>query len=116
MWWVVYYGDSSRLSNRQSSPRNLPRTDVQAIAQWDPLVGYVAVSGFDYYYWEPELGGWAGTNGFGLYDHLLRCSHPLVLFGRQTTTETYRGILERMRRELGEKSGWLSGERHPDDS
>jgi hypothetical protein len=108
----IYYGDGTTY---EGDPFDAPRLDVQVIVQPDPRVGYALISSADYYYWEPELGGWKGTTGFGLYDHLIRCRNPLVLFGRHMTDEAYAVMLARIRSEMGDKQGWLMTERRPDD-
>jgi hypothetical protein len=113
MKWRIWYGDGSDYSDRQGSPFEAPRVDVQVIAQFNEQVGYEVISGGDYFYWEPERGGWRTTSGFGLYDHLIRCKQPLILFGRHMTDAEWTRLFLKVKAELGDKQAWLQGERRP---
>lgn len=112
-WWRIYY-DRGEFSSEQGSPREAPRTGVIAIVQQDDWVGYQIVHSQDYYYHEPDLGGWFCSDLIGACDHLVRCREPLVLFGRMISGPAYLALLERIRRECGDKQGWLQTERRRD--
>ena len=101
-WWKIYY-DRDEFGSELGSPFDAPRTGVVAIAQDDPWVGYQIVHSQDYYYWEPEIGGWFNTDLIGACDHLQRAKQPLVLFGRMVSIEDYEKILERMHKNHGPK-------------
>lgn len=114
-WWVIYYGDGTRFTNEDGTPWDAPRVDAQAVAQGDSRCGYRLIGGHDYIYWEPERGGWGTTDGFGLWDHMVRCKHPLVLFGRQMDDASWHSLWMRIRSELGDKQGWLMTEPRPNE-
>ena len=99
---MIHYDDGSTFDG---DPFDAPRTGVVAITRPDAWVGWVIVHGGDYYCHEPERDGWYCTDMIGMADYLTRCRNPLVLFGRMVSTAQYRALLDRLRHELGPKSG-----------
>ena len=111
MWWRVYYGDGSVFSDAEGSPFDAPRADVQAIAQ-EKSPDFEVVHGRDYFYWEPERGGWHSSDIFGAFDHLIRAPRQCLLFGRMLSDEAWRALFARVKADAGERSGRYARERH----
>ena len=110
MWWRIYYADGSSFSNAQGTPFEAPRQGVVAIAQEDENTGYVIHHALDYFYWEPEIGGWANTDLIGAFDHLVRAKQPLLLIGRMMARKAYYDLLQSIARDCGPKQGWQMNE------
>jgi len=108
--WKIYYDNWTAFSSEDGSVWQAPRIGVVAIIQTNPNVGWEFVCGNDYYYYEEAVGGWRNTTQFGMYDHMIRCQHPLVLFGRMVTDETYAEMRRKIAEEWGPKSAWLPTE------
>jgi hypothetical protein len=108
--WTIYYADGTTFSNENGTVRDAPRIGVVAIVQTNEDVGWEIVHAFTYYYFEESVGGWRCSDQFGMYDHLIRCRDPLILFGRFTDDKTYNSLLKKIREKYGDKSGWLQRE------
>jgi len=108
--WRIYYADGAVFGSEDGDLRDAPRQGVLVIVQGDERVGWRWISGQDFYVYDAERGGWRETADFGMYDHLIRCREPLVLFGRWVDDETWHRIHKRVKEELGSKSGWLMTE------
>lgn len=109
-WWRIYYADGSTFSNAQGTPFDAPRLGVVAIVQEDADVGYVIHHALDYFYWEPEVGGWCNTDLLGAMDHLVRAKQPLLLMGRMMAKRAYYDLLGKIATDCGPKTTWLSAE------
>lgn len=107
---MIFYGDGARFSSDDGSVFDAPRQNVQVIAQQDADVGYRVISMSDFFCFDPVCGGWYGTDF--LYDYLLRCKQPVVLFGRQMAPKDWQKFHFEVTQYLGPKSGWLPGERN----
>lgn len=110
MRWIIFYSDGSRFSSDDGTVFDAPRQDVQVIAQSDPDVGYKIASMSDFFCFDPVAGGWYGTDF--LYDYLLRCKNPVVLFGRQLAPKDWQKLHFEITQALGPKSAWLQGEKN----
>ena len=110
MKWCIYYDNCSTFSSNDGSPWDAPRVGVVLIVQEDERAGWVMACGDDYYYFEPDVGGWRNTSQFGFYDHLIRAKTPCALFGRMVDDATYAEMRRRVAEEWGPKSGWLPTE------
>lgn len=108
MTWRIYYGDLSVFTDKDGTPWDAPRQNVQAIAQKDDRVGWRLISGKDFFIYEEAVGGWRETDF--IHDHLLRAKTPLVLYGRQMTDEAWFSLFRKITTELGPKQGWLMTE------
>jgi hypothetical protein len=115
MRWRLYYENGSVFTDADGTPWDAPRQAVQMAVQEDPRVGYRYVSGEDYFYYEAERGGWNVTAQWGMFDHLLRAARPCVLFGRQMSDAGWSALHGRIKREMGDKEGWLVTEDRRDD-
>lgn len=103
-WWRIYYGSGAVFTDADGSPFDAPRTDVQVIVQGRDNE-YEIVHGKDYFYWEPRVGGWHGTDQFGSYDHLIRAERQCLLFGRMMTDVEWAELFRRVKEEAGPRSG-----------
>jgi len=112
MWWRIYYEDGSVFTDTDGTAWDAPRLAVQMAVQQDDRVGYKYVSGEDFFYWEPERGGWVSTAQWGMHDHLIRAKRPCVLFGRNMDDAAWSALHRRVKDEMGDKQGWLTGERN----
>jgi hypothetical protein len=110
MEWKIYYDNWTAFSSTEGTPWDAPRVGIIVIVQKNDRSGWEMVNGDDYYYYEPRVGGWRNTTQFGMYDHLIRCKTPLVLFGRMVNDETYSKMRTIIAEEWGPKSGWLPTE------
>lgn len=108
--WKIYYDNGDTFTSEQGTPWDAPRTGVIAIVHTNAQVGWEIVHAYDYFYYEEKVGGWRASDQFGMYDHLIRCKNPLILFGRMTDDESYHFLLKRIREEMGDKSGWIDRE------
>lgn len=106
--WRIYYGDGSVFSNTDGEAWDAPRQDVQAIVQQDSRTGWRLCSGRDYFYYDVDRGGWNTSDQ--VWDHMICCRQPLVLFGRQLSDDAWRKLFAQIKNELGEKQGWLMTE------
>ena len=108
--WKIYYGDGSTFTDADGEPYDAPRTNVQMVVQPDDHHGYELCSEFDYYYFEPETWGWYGADIFTVWDVMVRCRQPLILFGRMLSTPEYRALVTRVLDELpAPKTAWRRG-------
>jgi len=108
--WRIYYDDGKTFSSDEGTPFDAPRTGVIVIVQTNKQVGWELVHAYDYFYYEEKVGGWRASDQFGMYDHMIRCKTPLVLFGRMLDDATYYSMLNRIREEFGDKQGWIARE------
>ena len=98
----------------EGEPEDAPTRDVQAIVQPAKGVGWAMQHTADYYVWRDELDEWRGTDLFGLWDYLARPGWKKVLFGRTISTEEYKEIYQRAKRDRDErKTGFAARERQP---
>lgn len=111
--WIIFYDDGS-VFDSDSDVRDAPRRGVQVIVQRDDQVGYrLFFSDGDYFVYDPDRGGWRFTDQFGVYDHLITCREPLVLFGREMAKAEFLALLKHVKELCGDKSAWLRNERRP---
>lgn len=96
--WRVYYDDGS-VYTQDSSPYDIPRTGVQAIAQPTERTGWHILHSADAYYWEEEY-GWNKADEYTKWDHLIRAKYPLLVFGRMMSWEAYQAVLARVHADL----------------
>jgi len=109
--WIIFYDDGS-VADSDTDMRDVPRRGVELIAQRDKRVGYqLFYSDGDYFVYDADRGGWRWTDQFGVYDHLITCKHPLVLFGREMETSQFKALVERAKEYCGPKSAWVRNER-----
>lgn len=108
MKWKIFYSDGSTYSDDDGDIFDAPRQDVQAIIELDARVGWRWCSGGDYFYFDPDRGGWNSSDM--IWDYLIRCKHPLVLIGRQMRDDEWSKLFARVKAEVGEKTGWLKSE------
>lgn len=98
MRWRIYYGDGSTFSDRDGSPFEAPRTNVQVIAsEANTPTGFSLTHSHDAYVWRDE---WNGTDQLGMWDYLMSHSGPQsVLFGRTVRDDVYWATIGRAGRE-----------------
>ena len=109
--WAIYYGDGSRFTNEDGSPWDAPRLNVQTIVSPHWHLGYEIQTDSDYYYYDEEANVWFIADTFAIWDVLIRCKHPVILFGRYISTEEYMKIVRRALSEMpGKKATWRRGE------
>lgn len=120
--WCIFYADGSTVTSEDCAPQDVPGFGVQAIAQPDPTngtgnVGYVVLSGHEWYYWHTEAQEWLmAENDRSLLD-LKRLRRPIV--GESSGERIPRARYERIlalagewaeTQELPRKSGHHWGE------
>lgn len=112
--WRIYYGDGTVFSDQDGDPWAAPRQNVQVIVQVDARTGWRWISGKDYFFFDVERGGWRETDEWR--DPLISTRHPVILFGRWMADEEWAALFARVKRELGDKQGWLmtEGDRRDD--
>lgn len=94
MRWAVYYDDGTRLTDGECEVWDLPGLGVQVVAQADPEVGRVLLSGDDYFWFED--GTWRSGDLFGLWDYLFaRPGRKKALAGRLMPTEEHQAVYHR---------------------
>jgi hypothetical protein len=93
MKWVIYYGDDTTVNDGQLLPADVPKRNVQVIAQEDADCGQHFLRSNDYYWWNGIH--WEGGDLFGLYDYLIDPGYKVVLFGRTVTNNEYQTIYNR---------------------
>ena len=108
MWWRVYY-ERDTFTSEQGTPFDAPRQGVQIVVQGKDS-DYEIVHGRDYFYWEPERGGWHCSDIFGAFDHLVRTPRQCLLFGRMMADSEWRDLFERVKLECGARTGRLNRE------
>jgi hypothetical protein len=116
--WAIFYDDGHVCTSLY--PWNAPRRNVLAIASVrdegrpDESSGlrYDLLYGSEYYYFEYSLGGWRQCDIFTLWEHLMRATHPLVIFGKMMRDTTWVESLKRIRAWCDAHTDWLTGETH----
>lgn len=96
--WIVYYGDGTRFTWEDGTPFDAPRTNVQLIVVEDDKEdqdGWLFQSDAEYYYYDSHLDIWYVADTFAMYDILIRCRTPLVLFGRYIDRDQFNAILRK---------------------
>lgn len=102
--WIIYYGDGSKVYDKDCNPEDVPRRDIQVITVEDEDVGQAFVRNSDYYWWDYKMNCWSGGDIFGLFDYLIEPGVKIVLFGRTITNDEYREILSRA---MNETDGYM---------
>jgi len=110
--WIIFYDDESIIDS-DTDIREAPRLGVQVITQYNKKTGYDKLIYDDYYVYDSERGGWRGTDVFGVWDHLVECKTPLVMFGRNLSDEHFKRITEKVQSVCGPKSAWMRRESFP---
>lgn len=103
--WVIFYEDG-HFTSFDGTPWEAPRTGVMIIAEANDHIGWKLSHGLDYFYYEPERGGFATCDQYGSYDHLIRAKQPCLLFGRMMSTPEWQKFFAKCKAMLGEKEGW----------
>ncbi len=99
MWWRVYTS-SGVFTSQDGTPFEAPRTDVQVVVQ-EKDGSYELVHGRDYFYFEPERGGWHTSDIFGAFDHLIRSKQQCLLIGRMLSDDEWRRLFARVKADVG---------------
>ena len=102
MWWKIYY-QHGLFTSEDGTPFDAPRTDAQVIVQ-EKDGDYEIVHGRDYFYWEPERGGWHCCDIFGAFDHLTRSKRQCLLIGRMLSDPDWKELFARVKAECGPRS------------
>jgi len=102
-WFKIFYTDGV-FSSEDGTPYDAPRQDVQVIAQ-ERDGDYQLSHGTDYFYFEPERGGFAGCDQFGSFDHLVRAKRQCLFIGRMLSDEEWRKLFARVKEDLGPRTG-----------
>ena len=112
--WKIYYGDDTELSNLESDPCDVPKTNVQAVVQNHAAHGHHVEHATDYYVYYDD-GLWRGVDQFGLWDYLAQPGYKIVLFGRWVSNDQFKEILQRALRDpdVPKRSAWGKYERRP---
>ena len=103
-WWAVYYEDGSKFSSEDGEPFAAPAQGVMVVAQ-EKNGDYQLAHGMDYFYWEPERGGWATCDQFGAFDHLCRAKRQCLKFGRMLSDEEWAKLFQKIKTDLGPRGG-----------
>jgi hypothetical protein len=109
--WIIFYTDGSVFTSADGSAWDAPRRSVQRIASGraDKHNDFYNVQQYDYFYWEPEHGGWNGGDNFTIFDHLLRAARPCVIFGRMLSDEGWQDRHKKMNDYCEKHRQWLLG-------
>ena len=121
MKWKIYYSDHAEesdtsVNSEQVTPYNIiRRADVQVIVQESPDLGWVTLSGYDYYMWDcrGEETKWWGGDIFGLHHYLLQSGYKCVLFGTMIDKKSFSKIFNLALEEFEDKTGYTREERKP---
>ena len=107
--WRIYYGDDSTYDSNDGSPEDAPAANIQAIVQFNELVGRELLRKFDFYLHID--GQWIGVDWFGLVDHMM--DQGIVKSGRCLPREQYQKISYKALHDsdFPPKSATLEGER-----
>jgi hypothetical protein len=115
--WRVYYSNGSVISSEDCSPFELtPRVGVQVILQEKPDIGWVALSGYDYFMWDDRGGGpkWFRGDEAGFFQYITQPGEKCVLLGEWVDDEVYGEILREANKDrefFNKKTGWSPHER-----
>jgi hypothetical protein len=109
-WWRVYYSDRV-FTDADGEPFDAPRTDAQVVVQ-EKDGDYELVHGRDYFYYEPERGGWHCSDIFGAFDHLIRSNRQCLLIGRMMSDPDWKALFERVKADCGPRSARYAREYH----
>lgn len=111
--WVIFYDDGSVVDS-DTDIREIPRLGVEVVCQRNEQTGYdLFRTDGDYFVYDEKRGGWRITDMFGVWDHLITCPHPLVLFGRNMSDDEFVALMQKVKQVCGNKSAWMRRERRP---
>ena len=109
--WIIFYDDGTEHTS-DNGAREAPRVGVEVIAQKNEKTGYgLFFTDGDYFVYDKDRGGWRITDQFGMFDHLITCREPLVLFGRNMSDDAFMEMKRKVAERCGPKSAWLRRER-----
>jgi hypothetical protein len=93
--WRIYYADESTFDSSMGTIYEAPSFGVICIVQPNELAGRSIVSGYDWYYYCPDINEWWQSDIHGLTDRLLH-NLPTVAVkqGRSAPDPIFQRILE----------------------
>jgi hypothetical protein len=94
--WRIYYWDGSTFDSTMGTMQEAPSFGVICIVQPNEYTGRTIVSGYDWYYFNEEIGEWWQSDIHGLLDNLLH-DFPItaVKQGRNAPDSEYKAIMVR---------------------
>lgn len=92
--WRIYYGDLSTYSDQDGPAELAPCVNVMCVAYYDEDNRRKLCHSADYYWFDPEVGRWCGSDLFGLWDYLARPGFRIVKFGRMLGDNQYRSVMQ----------------------
>lgn len=96
MRWRIYYDDESTFDSSMGEPEQAPSYGVICIVQPHEDSGRIVVSGYDWYYYVPDIDEWWQSDIHGLTDRLC---HNMPTFavkqGRSAPDVIYKRIIAR---------------------
>lgn len=94
--WRIYYSDESTFDWTMGTPEQAPSFGIICIVQPSETAGRTIVSGYDWYYWCPDIEEWWQSDIHGLTDRLCHnLPTTAVKQGRSAPDPVYTRIIER---------------------
>jgi len=92
--WKIYYADESIFDSTMGTPEEAPSFGVICIVQPNEYTGRTIVSGYDWYYYNLEIGEWWQSDIHGLVDNMLH-NFPVkaVKQGRNAPDPIFKRIM-----------------------
>ena len=96
VFWRIYYADETSFDSTDGTPQEAPSFGVICIVQPSDRVGRLVVSGYDWYYWCPDIGEWWQSDIHGVMDRLCHnLPTTAVKQGRSAPDPVYQRIISR---------------------
>jgi len=121
MLWKIFYSNGHEIktySYKDGGPETAPCQYVQAIVQWDDMVGWTTQSMSDFYVWQDRGDGfrWWGCDKWGLYDYIIQPGWQKIITGYSISNATFRKIFRMIEEDPDfVKQGFKRGERRVED-
>ena len=109
--WRLYYENGSTYGDGDGEVWHAPKSGAQAVAVYDPAVGYVVLKGSDFYCYDATWSCpvWRNMDVWGFMEYMREPGPRLVVFGKWMGNHEYQALTTRIYAELGDR------QRYPHD-